>query len=171
MKTTSSKWKLSRVLLAVLLSSAAGWWFGAYEHLGSGESKEARMSLDEFHNWWRIEDLGGQIEASRKRVGELAWKFAADAPVYPRREKEFVERKPLNLTIRQQTANPLEFGTPEPIRRPIWNGPTDPDSVWHDQRRRANQTLVRHGLPSLEGGTTFQVSPAPPHRPRVKFQK
>ncbi|HRH96082.1 MAG TPA: hypothetical protein PLB55_09125 [Prosthecobacter sp.] len=33
----------------------------------------------------------------------------------------------------------------------IWNGPTDPDSVWHAQRERANRTLMQHGLPALDG--------------------
>ena len=33
----------------------------------------------------------------------------------------------------------------------IWNAPTDPDSVWHDQRERANRTLMQHGLPALDG--------------------
>lgn len=32
-----------------------------------------------------------------------------------------------------------------------WKGPTDPDSVWHAQRERANRILMQHGLSALDG--------------------
>ncbi len=45
----------------------------------------------------------------------------------------------------------VEFA-PVQVLRTSWNGQTDPDSVWHDQRLRANVMLVKQGLPALSTG-------------------
>ena len=43
----------------------------------------------------------------------------------------------------------------------IWNAPTDPDSVWYDQRERANRTLMQHGLPVLDGRKLLLLDSVP----------
>lgn len=68
-----------------------------------------------------------------------------------------------------------EAGTIEAFAKPrslnTWNGPTDPDHVWHEQRRRANQTLMQHGLPALDKQISLPDSPALPWAPRAGGQK
>jgi ABC-type nickel/cobalt efflux system permease component RcnA len=68
-----------------------------------------------------------------------------------------------------------EAGTIEAFAKPrslnTWNGPTDPDHVWHEQRQRANQTLMRHGLPALDKQSSLPDSPALPWAPRTGGQK
>lgn len=53
----------------------------------------------------------------------------------------------------------VEFVQPH-ITRTSWNGQTDPDGVWHDQRLKANKTLMDHGLPALN--KTGLVPDSPP---------
>lgn len=67
--------------------------------------------------------------------------------------------------IKQFKDQSIEFAK-KPMRS-TWTGHTDPDSVWHDQRIRANQTLIEHGLPTLDGRGSFPDSPSLPQRPRV----
>lgn len=42
--------------------------------------------------------------------------------------------------------NSIEF-SPVERARTTWNGHTDPDRVWHEQRQRAHDTLVRFDVP------------------------
>ncbi len=55
--------------------------------------------------------------------------------------------------------------------RTSWNGQTDPDSVWHDQREAANRTLMEHGLPGLNAPNRAPDSPALPRTLRLNGQK
>ena len=64
----------------------------------------------------------------------------------------------------------VEFA-PVQVLRTSWNGQTDPDSVWHDQHRRANLMLVRHGLPALDVSRPLPDSPAVTKPLRIDGQK
>jgi hypothetical protein len=44
----------------------------------------------------------------------------------------------------------LEFGDKWERPHNPWKDPTDPDKVWHDQRQRASQLLLRSNLPPLD---------------------
>ncbi|MDI1312933.1 hypothetical protein [Prosthecobacter sp.] len=64
----------------------------------------------------------------------------------------------------------VEFA-PMQIMRTSWNGQTDPDSVWHDQRRQANIMLMKHGLPTLDVPSAMPDSPPPPSSLRITGQR
>jgi hypothetical protein len=75
-------------------------------------------------------------------------------------QQPFTDSKSKRETpTRRLDAGSVEF-SPVQVMRTSWNGQTDPDSVWHDQRRRANSVLVQHGLPALDTG----YGALPPHR-------
>ncbi len=67
-------------------------------------------------------------------------------------------------------SNSVEFAPMSAVRT-SWNGQTDPDSVWHDQHREANRTLMEHGLPALNGPRPVPDSPAFPRSLRFDEQK
>ncbi len=67
-------------------------------------------------------------------------------------------------------SNSVEFAPMSAVRT-SWNGQTDPDSVWHDQHREANRTLMEHGLPALNGPRPVPDSPAFPRSLRFYEQK
>lgn len=78
--------------------------------------------------------------------------------------------------MRETFFKPLESGSsvefaPAEVMRTSWNGQTDPDGVWHDQRQQANSTLMQHGLPVLNVQTPMPDSPAPPGARRPSEQK
>lgn len=97
------------------------------------------------------------------------------------RESAFVaemkeEQAPARLEQKNQTpyqrlnSGSVEFA-PMQITRTSWNGQTDPDRVWHDQRRQANLVLMKHGLPALDVPNRMPDSPAPPRSLRIEGQK
>lgn len=108
------------------------------------------------------------IASGKQQVAEM--KKKQDELDVIRRELMELKRRQEDLR-RRQTA--VSFEVSPVIRRTSWNGQTDPDSVWHDQRRDANRTLIQHGLPTLEGRGAFPDS-APMTRflpPGVERQK
>lgn len=108
------------------------------------------------------------IASDKRQVAELKKKQEELDAI--RRELMELKRKQEDLR-RRQTA--VSFEVSPVIRRTSWNGQTDPDSVWHDQRRDANRTLIQHGLPTLEGRGAFPDS-APMTRflpPSMDLQK
>ncbi|MFN0076233.1 MAG: hypothetical protein ACKVY0_07150 [Prosthecobacter sp.] len=44
----------------------------------------------------------------------------------------------------------LEFGSRWQRPHNPWKDPTDPDEVWHQQRQRASELLIRSDLPALD---------------------
>lgn len=88
---------------------------------------------------------------------------------------EKVERQSAEAKRHKTLVSPLDSSSIEFARanfvRSAWHGQTDPDSVWHDQRREANQTLMQHGLPALKGPGFAPDSPALPRSLRFDRQK
>lgn len=88
---------------------------------------------------------------------------------------ENVQRQSAEAKKREPFFKPLQSGSvefaPTSAMRTSWNGHTDPDSVWHDQRAAANRTLMEHGLPALNGPGRTPDSPAPPRTLRLNPQK
>jgi hypothetical protein len=87
-----------------------------------------------------------------------------------------VPRPPVELNRKRETpvhrldSGSVEFA-PMQITRTSWNGQTDPDSVWHDQRRQANIMLIKHGLPALDVPNPMPDSVAPSRPLRIIGQK
>lgn len=86
------------------------------------------------------------------------------------------QRPPAELNQKRETpfhrldSGSVEFA-PVQIMRTSWNGQTDPDSVWHDQRRQANIMLMKHGLPALDVPNPMPDSTVPSRRLRIDGQK
>ncbi|OYW31032.1 MAG: hypothetical protein B7Z47_02325 [Chthoniobacter sp. 12-60-6] len=85
-------------------------------------------------------------------------------------QRQSAEAKRHETFFRPLESNSVEFAPMSAVRT-SWNGQTDPDSVWHDQRREANRTLMEHGLPPLKGPRPAPDSPALPRSLRFDGQK
>lgn len=110
---------------------------------------------------WKNQESAKQAEHDRAAIEKL------------QEVQKWQEKLGQQSGILQKTIQ--EAGTIEAFAKPrslnTWNGPTDPDHVWHEQRQRANQTLIQHGLPALDKQSSLPDSPALPWAPRAGGQK
>lgn len=156
MKTTFTPWIKTVKLLAVLLVSTLTGWLGSRYHRME-ETPEVQAVANE-NARRRLDDVNQQLAESRRKTDEAARKLAEVKPLLEgqKKVKSDLDKKREEL-LKQIKANSFEFTQSLP-KRTSWNGQTDPDSVWHDQRRDANRTLIQHGLPTLEGRGAFPDS-------------
>lgn len=154
MKTTSSPWIKTVTILAVLLPLVATWWWSS-RHYTHAKNAEAQVVANENAKRW-LDEVSQQLAESRVKTDDAARKLAEVKPLLEgaKREQSELDRKRAEL-LQQMRVKSFEFGAVEPKRRTSWNGQTDPDGLWHDQRRSANQMLIKQGLPTLEGRSAF----------------
>jgi|JI6StandDraft_1071083.scaffolds.fasta_scaffold416064_2 hypothetical protein len=98
----------------------------------------------------------GVIIAVSLLVLSQAWRASKRPETDPVSDKVIAELKrelyrpetPLKPLVPSE--NSIEFV--RKLQRPHdpWKDPTDPDHVWHQQRQRASELLLRHDLPALD---------------------
>lgn len=196
---TSSKIPRGFMILAVIVVPALSWW-GSWRYQAAKEADETRIKAERKHaeqkqqiaQWlqqhqqrqmkdvfaeWKksSDDISKrltELEKSRQSV-EKGENKDGSLPGNPRLDvikRQLAElRQKQEELRRRQAAGSLEV-LPI-IKRTSWNGQTDPDSLWHDQRRQANQILMEHGLPTLDGRGSLPDSPSLPRSPQVGGQK
>jgi hypothetical protein len=146
------------MVLAAIAVPALSWWVSLrYYHA----SKQAEGVVSA-----KQDDKAHTSEVIRK-LEDLKKKYVDVSQQNEELKKWIAERKQKRDPLLRQSLplDSLEFAK-KPLRS-TWTGHTDPDSVWHDQRARANQTLIEHGLPTLDGRGSFPDSPSLPQRPRA----
>gem|GEM_PF-1223044 len=146
-------------ILAVLLPVATWWW--SWRHYTDAKNAEAQAVANQNAKRW-LDEVNQQLAHSRVKTDDAARKLAEVKPLLEeaKREPSELDQKRAEL-LRQVRVESAEFGAVEPKRRTSWNGQTDPDSLWYDQHRRANQMLMQQGLPTLEGKGAFPDTVTP----------
>lgn len=137
------------MLIAALLVPATTWWVSSryYTEQREAESRQQLAKLQEIQD--KYDGMAKANEWLREAI------------------KNEDKRRALFKSLNEGTT---EFAL-ETKPRSTWNWPTDPDHVWHDQRRQANIMLMKHGLPALDGPNALPDSPAPPRSLRINGQK
>ena len=190
---TSSPVSRGLMIFAALALPALSWW-GSWRYQAAKEAETARIEAEQkqieekqrVERWLQQQKMRDVFAEWKKSSDEISKRLTELEKVRQSVEKsenkagppslEAIKRQLAELKVKQeelrrkQVAGSLEVSPV--IKRTSWNGQTDPDSVWHDQRTRANQTLIEHGLPTLDGRGSFPDS-APLTRsfPGVKRQK
>jgi hypothetical protein len=77
-------------------------------------------------------------------------------------DQKKVMRKGQEWLRRQAAPDSIEFA-PKPMRT-TWNGQTDPDRVWQEQRERASELLIRLDASNLETPGHVPANPTLPRR-------
>lgn len=104
------------------------------------------------------------LEDSEKNVDDAARKFSSmevDLKKLEEPKSELERKRAVILQELEARKKTLEFGSAPPRRRTSWNGQTDPDSLWYEQRRQANEVLMENGLPQLDGKGRFPDTVTP----------
>ena len=94
------------------------------------------VSLLALSQAWRLGRQPANDQVPEKVITEL------------KQELRRVETPPSQPVIPSETS--VEFGDRWERPHNPWKDPTDPDRVWHDQRQRASQVLMRSDLPPLD---------------------
>ncbi|MFO1484795.1 MAG: hypothetical protein U1F71_15640 [Verrucomicrobiaceae bacterium] len=83
------------------------------------------------------------------RVGQRSEPDPVQDKVIAELKKELVRPEAISKPF-VPSENSIEFV--HKLRRPHdpWKDSTDPDDVWHQQRQRACELLIRHDLPELD---------------------
>lgn len=97
--------------------------------------------------WWAsVRYYNGRKEAESQqqlaRLQEIRGKYAGTV-----KDNELLREAIKNKDSRRALFKSLSEGSAEFVletkQRSTWNWPTDPDHVWHDQRRNAQEMLIK----------------------------
>lgn len=109
------------MLIAALLVPATAWW-ASFRYYNGRREAESRQQL--------------------ARLQEIQEKYAEIV-----KDNVLLREAVQNEDKRRELFKSMDAGTTEFVletrRRSTWIWPTDPDHVWQDQRRRANEMLIR----------------------------
>ena len=137
MKTTSSKLFRGVMLIAALLVPATTWW-ASLRYYNARREAESQQQLT--------------------RLLEIRDKYAGMV-----KDNELLREAIKNKDSRRALFKSLSEGSAEFVletkQRSTWNWPTDPDHVWHDQRRNAQEMLIK-----LDATDQEYFNKAPPDR-------
>ena len=109
------------MLIAALLVPATTWWAGT-KYYNQQKAAESRQQLAKLHE---IRDKYAHIAKDNELLREAI-------------QNEDKRR----ALFKGLTEGTTEFALEAKPRSP-WKWPTDPDHVWHDQRRRAHEMLIK----------------------------
>ena len=125
------------MLIAALLVPATTWWASS-RYYNSRREAESQQQL--------------------ARLQEIREKYAGTV-----KDNELLREAIKNKDTRRALFKSLSDGSAEFVLetkpRSTWNWPTDPDHVWHDQRRNAQEMLIK-----LDATDQGHFSKAPPDR-------
>jgi len=152
MKTTSSKFSRGLIILVMLLVPAVSWWVSLrYQEHQQAEKELAAEWRQQADRLKMIEDK--YASAAKENDAFRRWVEEKQQPGSPRSAKEWLQK---------MEPDSIEFSA-KPMRT-SWNGQTDPDSVWHEQRQRASEMLIRLNGPELDTPRRTPDSPSLPRR-------
>lgn len=118
--------------------------------------------------WWassRYYNASREAESLQQltRLQEIQEKYADLV-----KDNELLREAIQNKDKRQALFKSVNAGTTEFVLetkpRSTWNWPTDPDHVWQDQRRRADEMLIRLNATNQELQTTVPLRRRVPGR-------
>ncbi len=116
------------MLIAALLVPATAWWVSSTSH----------RQVEEI--------LAAQKEAKNQqqvaRLREIQEKYAAIMKENDQLRAAIKDKGKGSAWVKSIGEDSAEFAL-ETKKRSTWNWPTDPDHVWQNQRRRANELLIR----------------------------
>lgn len=123
------------MVIAALLVPATTWWVSA-RHYNERMEAESQQQL--------------------ARLREIQEKYAGIV-----KENELLKEAMKDKNKRAALFKSLGEGSTEFVleakKRDTWNGPTDPDHVWHDQRSRASELLIKLDATEQEAATRSPV--------------
>lgn len=110
------------MLITALLVPATTWWASVRYYNGRKEAESQQQQL--------------------ARLQEIREKYTGMV-----KDNEMLREAIKNKDTRRALFKSLSEGSAEFVletkQRSTWNWPTDPDHVWHDQRRNAQEMLIR----------------------------
>lgn len=109
------------MLIAALLVPATTWW-ASFRYYNARREAESRQQL-------------AKLQEIQEKYAEVV------------KDNELLREAIQNEDKRRELFKSMDAGTTEfaleTKPRSTWTWPTDPDHVWQDQRRRANEMLIR----------------------------
>ena len=124
MKTTSPYLTKAAMILAAVFVPATAWWVS-----------------------WHHQESAKQVEQARAANQKLQAQVAKLQEIQKWQSKVQQQNGLLQKTIKEGSTIEA-FAKPRSLN--TWNGPTDPDRVWHEQRQKARETLIQFDLHTLD---------------------